>query len=627
MTNKIDLPYGTWPSRIKPQKTAGLLEFSELSWMEDGKLLWIERSSNQSSLMTRDPHSGRIAILSGKINVGGGLLYGGGSYTTRRDQIVFIEKKTHQLYLISGENPKPVPIKSSPHPKATPQISPRDNHLIYTESDGSKDSIMMLDFAKDQEATPLHTSFDFYNYLRWHPEGRKITWMSWQHPSMPWINSEIIESSLVKPSLLSADINIFSRAGKSRDVCRLQPEYAPDGGSLAFISDATGWWQIYLRKGPDLKVEQLTRVDADHALPPWLQNQTFYGFSPDSKRIYCIRNQHGFASLWQVDLLSGMEDQISLNDKYTWLDSLTVSPVNDLIATIASGWGTPPEIIITDPAGDQTVIRTSDPAPLEIGFFSQPGAISLEIPGGDFVKGLYYAPHNPAYQTSGKPPLLIIVHSGPTRQKYAEYQPRTQYFTSRGYAVLEVNYRGSTGYGRGYWEALEGQWGMRDVEDVYQSAMSLAKQGLIDKERIALFGSSSGGLTVLQLLVQYPGVFKAAVSLYGVTNLRELIKHPANFERYYHHWLVGDPEKAAERYISRSPLFSAHRIQTPLIIFQGGNDPIVPQEQAEQLVSELINNNVPHEYYLYPDEGHSFKKNENLVDFYLKTTRFLEKYL
>jgi dipeptidyl aminopeptidase/acylaminoacyl peptidase len=222
---------------------------------------------------------------------------------------------------------------------------------------------------------------------------------------------------------------------------------------------------------------------------------------------------------------------------------------------------------------------------------------------------------------------LIIVHGGPTHQKYAEFQARTQYFTSRGFAVLEVNYRGSTGYGKEYWQALKGQWGVLDVEDIYQAANILSEKDLFDSERIALLGSSAGGFTVLRLLIKHPGVFKAGISLYGITNLLELFNNPPKFERFYNHWLIGDPDTDEAVYKSRSPLFSANKIRDPIAIFQGGKDPIVPQDQAEKIVKTLKSNETPFEYYLYPEEGHGFKKSENVSDFYRKSEAFLRKHL
>ena len=627
MDEKQTLPYGTWPSKITAESTGDLREFSELSWSGDGRLFWVERQSNVSSLMAWDPQSGDIKNLSGEINIGGGIMYGGGSYTVCRDQIIFIEKKTNQLYLISGYNSEAELIKSSHHPKSSPSISPFGNILAYLESEGKKETIKILDFSLDQEPETLTAGFDFYNYLRWHPDGTHLAWMSWDHPHMPWEEAYINLRELNPYSGKLPDDKSNPIFIKIDNVCTLQPEFSPDGQFLAYISDKTGWWQIYLLHLKSKEINQLTKSPADHTLPPWLQNQCFYGFNPDSKQIYFIRNQQGFGSLWKLDLTSFDENQIQLDNEYSWMEALAVSPKEDLIALVASGGRTPPQIIITNPGGEYRVIRRAGNKEIDRGLFSQPEAISWQDPQGHSIHGLFYQPHHPIYSADGKPPLLIIIHSGPTRQKYAEFQPRSQYFSSRGFAVLEINYRGSTGYGRDYWEALKGKWGVLDVEDVYQAALALSDQGLINKDRIALLGSSSGGLTVFQALVKYPGVFKAGISLYGIVNHLTLLKKPQNFERYYSEWLIGPFPEYAQLYKDRSPVFFAGNIKDPLIIFQGGQDPIVPQDQAEQIVNALESNQTRFEYHLYPDEGHSFKKAANVRDYYQKIEAFLLKYV
>jgi dipeptidyl aminopeptidase/acylaminoacyl peptidase len=243
------------------------------------------------------------------------------------------------------------------------------------------------------------------------------------------------------------------------------------------------------------------------------------------------------------------------------------------------------------------------------------------------VHGLFYSPHNPSYTDNSLPPLVIIIHSGPTRQKWAEFEPRAQFFSSRGYGVLVVNYRGSTGYGRDYRQALEKQWGVIDVEDCLSGARFVTNQGWADPDMMVLLGSSSGGLTVLQALVTYPGVFRAGITLYGITNHLTLLENPPKFERFYSDWLLGPYPEYAGVYRERSPLFSADKIRDPVAVFQGGKDPIVPPDQAEQIVSALRKNGVPHEYHLYPEEGHGFKRAETVEDFYQKTLAFLEKYV
>lgn len=627
MPKKKNLPYGTWPSRITPELTGDLREISELSWSGDGRLLWVERRSNHSSLMAWDPARGDIKGLSGDINVGGGIMYGGGSYTVCRDQVIFIEKGSSQLYLISGINSAALPLGSSLHSKSSPRISPFSTSLVYIESDGKNDSIKITDYTQPREHLSLDSRSDFYNYLRWHPDGNQLAWVSWDHPHLPWDSSYLHLGTLNRssPEKFPLEQDLIISGGE--DISILQPEFSPDGSSLVYISDQSGWWQLYIY---DLKTGlkgQLTEKQAEHGLPPWVQDQSSFAFSSLGNEIYFLRNQQGLRSLWSYDLKTQIETRIELDEDYTWLEGLVVSPRNDQIALIASGADLPPRLIIAAPDGKTRIIRDSSSLEIARGLFSLPKPITWTGKDGEDIHGLFYQPNNPDYQGTGKAPLLIIIHSGPTRQKYAEFQPRTQYFTSRGYAVLEPNYRGSTGYGRDYWQALKGQWGILEVDDVYQAANALSGKGLVDKNRIALLGSSSGGLTVFQALVKYPGVFKAGISLYGIMNHLTLLENPPKFERYYSEWLIGAYPDCAQLYKERSPVFFAENLEDPVIIFQGGQDPVVPQDQAEQIVNALEKNQISYEYHLYPNEGHGFKKAENVSDFYQKTEAFLKKYV
>ena len=552
-------------------------------------------------------------------------MYGGGSFTVRGEKIVTVEKGTNQLYLLSpsGDSAEKLdlPLKGT----ASPLISPDGETLIFAHTTGEVDNVKTLQFEHPSSQKLLLSGADFYNYLRWHPDGTHLAWISWNHPHMPWDSSQLflgeIKCDQDKHPTIDPILHVAGWEGNSI----LQPEFSPDGKYLAYISDQDGWWQLYLHSLVSGELNQLTCADADHGLPPWLQNQCTYGFSPDGKRIFFIRNQLGFASLWEIELTSGLERKIELDEEYTWLESLAVSPLGDQIALVASGGRKPPEVIITDPAGESKVIQKATRIKYPVNLFSRPEPISLDIWDDDSIHGLFYKPHNPEYGGKDKPPLLIIIHSGPTRQKYAEFQPRTQYFTSRGYAVFEVNYHGSTGYGRRYWEILNQNWGEIDVEDVKRAADKIKELDLVDPEKIVIMGSSSGGYTAYNLLIQHPQDFRAAVILYGVSDLLSLSTNPLKFESYYDLWLVGPLHKVS---IRRSSLVSsANKIKTPLIIFQGGNDPVVPIEQAEEIVKQLKKNDIPFEYHLYPEEGHGFKKSENLYDFYQKTEAFMKKFV
>ncbi len=627
MNAKHTLPFGFWPSPITPENTASQLNISEPTWNPAGLLLWRERNSSRASIRMTDGQFPDPPILSGSFRVGGSLLYGGGAFGTGQDELVFFDRDSCQLIKTDPAGKTFHPLTDNLVQAASPKLSPDGSWVLFVHSNGENDALFLADLEQLQPLTILDETADFYNYPRWHPQGTHLAWMSWNHPHMPWTSSEIWLAELTlsssgKPHLIN---KVLIAGGEG--ISTLQPEFSPDGRYLAYVSDQSGWWQLHLYDLFSQDHTQLTTAPAEHALPVWLQDRGSYGFSPDSQRIYFLRNQDGKRSLWSWDLGQKKESLIKLDERYSWMDWLAVSPTEDLIAVLASASDLPPRLITADPMGNTTVIRRSAPEDLPRAIFSQPQPLSWESSTGTPIWGLFYPPHNPGFQGSGAPPLIVMVHSGPTRQKPADFQPRTQYFTSRGYAVLEVNYRGSTGYGRIYRQSLAGNWGIADVDDCLSGALYTAEQGWTDREKMFLMGSSSGGLTVFQTLVRFPGLFRAGITLYPVVNHLDLLTDPPKFERYYSDWLIGPYPEEENLYRERSPVFFADRIQDPVLIFQGGQDPIVPQDQAEQIIKALDKNGVPFEYHLYPEEGHGFKEAQNIADFYQKTERFIKQFL
>ncbi len=618
-------PYGHWPSEITPEIFANLLKISEPAWGEHGSLFWRERSSSRTKIQMISAQTGEIRPISGDLNVGGELLYGGGGFTNSGNSLIVVDKNSHQLHKITPDDRKIKPLTTSLVSAASPEISPDGKFVTFVHSDGELDSINILNLSGMEPAHPLVSGSDFYNFPRWHPSSNLIAWISWDHPHMPWDSSSLWLAELdhsAGPGLVSKTL---VAGGNGASI--LQPEFSPDGRYLAYISDQDGWWQIYLFELNSGDHHQLTSVNAEHGLPPWLQNQRSYQFCQNNNRLYFLRNQEGIRSLWTYDPSLKEENIIQLDEEYTWLEDISISPADDRIALVASGANIPPRLITVGTDGNTEIIRHSAFVNLPKNSFSIPEPISWPGKDDQEVKGLFYKPQNPTYTGQGKPPLIVIIHSGPTRQKWLDFQTRTQYFTSRGFAVLEVNYRGSTGYGRSYRQALAGKWGEIDVDDCLSGPIHLADNGWVDGEKIVLLGSSSGGLTVYQILVKYPGIFRAGIILYGIVNHLTLLENPPKFERFYSDWLIGPYPEAKDLYHQRSPIFSARKIQDPVAIFQGGKDRIVPKDQAEQIITELEKNKVPYLYRLYPDEGHSFKNIETLVDFYSQLEIFLASHL
>jgi dipeptidyl aminopeptidase/acylaminoacyl peptidase len=258
---------------------------------------------------------------------------------------------------------------------------------------------------------------------------------------------------------------------------------------------------------------------------------------------------------------------------------------------------------------------------------ARPEPIEWASSSGETIHGIYYPPTNPAFEGRDLPPAIIQIHGGPTGQRDCSFSPANQFFATRGYVVLEVNYRGSTGYGKSYRQALNGKWGIYDVEDAVSGAQHLVDSGLAHPERLVIMGGSAGGYTVLRALTTHPGFFKAGICLYGISNLFTLDAETHKFESHYLESLLGPLPESSAVYRERSPLFAVDKIRDPVAIFQGEDDKVVPKDQAELLVNALKQHGVPYEYHLYEGEGHGWRKAETVTKFYTAVEAFLRQYV
>jgi dipeptidyl aminopeptidase/acylaminoacyl peptidase len=451
----------------------------------------------------------------------------------------------------------------------------------------------------------------------WHPGGKRIAWVEWDQPNMPW------DGTRLKLAALAGDPPAISHAevvAGDRDVPIFQPAFSPDGRWLSYIAEEGEWDRLYLL---NLETgERRVLVEGGSlARPPWVQGIRTYGWSPTSQSIYYLVNDAGFASLWRVELESGQSKRIDLGP-YTWLNQIAVSPRAERVALIAEAPSIPRRIIVWDEHGVE-IIRRSDPESIAAEDLPQFRAITWNAPDGTLVHGLYSPPTSSCYKSSGLPPAIILIHGGPTGSVSAGYDGDAAFFTSRGYAWLAVNYRGSTGYGRSYMLKLREHWGELDVEDAVGGAQALIDQGLADPHRIVIKGGSAGGYTVLNSLIRHPGFFKAGLCSYGVADLFTLDMATHKFEERYNATMVGELPEAAGRYQAWSPIFHADKIRDAIAVFQGSVDRVVVPEHSERIVTVLRERKVPHIYRLYEGEGHGFRRTDTLTSYYQDVERFL----
>lgn len=618
-------PYGTWDSPITPKSLAGQMTLEDVQWDSDGNtLVWLERRGGKGVLVAQSG-SDALRDLTEPLThpVSGEVGYGGGEFTVRRGQAYFASKGRLYRVALSGGVPKAM-TPGFGH-AAAPAVSADGNWIAFVHSYENTDGIAVIDCEGQRFPRKLAYGTDFVMQPVWHPRGTHLAYIAWNFPNMPWNGTELRLLTLAydKPGIPYAPIE-ETLAGDEQTAI-FQPEFSPDGRYLAYISDASGWSHLYLYDLGEGTHTPLTQGEFEIGVPAWIQGLRQIAWSGDSHAIYYLRNERGFVTLWRCDIATHASRQID-TAPYSFLKQISLSPAPDEIALIASSSTIPARLITRSAAGTRLVRRaTTESIPPEA--LAPAEAITWTGHDGETVHGLYYAPLNPEYEGIGQPPLMVIVHGGPTSQRYAAYAAEVQFFTSRGYAVLYPNHRGSTGYGKVYMDKHAGKWGVYDVEDAATGAQYLVDKGLADPTRLVIMGGSAGGYTVLQSLVDKPGFYRAGINAFGVANQFTLMLDTHKFESRYSEWLLGDLPEAAAVWRDRSPIFAAHKIKDACLVFQGADDKVVPKSQSDAIVAALRKNNIPHEYIVYEGEGHGWRKPDTIEDYYEKIQKFLLTYV
>jgi len=611
-------PYGLWNSQLSPQMMGANLRLEDVQWDSDGEtLVWLEGRSDRGVLVCKSGR-GNARDLTSDQKVQGGVGYGGGEFIVSKGKVFYAEKDGC-LYTRSLEHGQPRKVTSPVGQAASPELSADGSWLLYVHTHEDVDTLVLAQANGERGPVRLVRGADFYMQPVWHPAGDRIAWVEWDHPNMPWDETRLKIANL-KSNPPSVQEVITIAGGQKSAV--FQPAFSPDGLWLSYIFSEGEWDKLCLLNLKTGQKEILVE-GCVLALPAWVQGMRVYGWSPDSRKIYYLRNECGFASLWVADVRNGLSTQIDIHP-YTWLRQISVSPVEEKLAFLASSPSIPEQVVTWTQSGFEVhqrsaaVLLQPEDAPIVY-------PIRWKAANGKDIHGLYYAPASSQFKCDEKPPAIVCIHGGPTSQATTSYSDETIFFTTRGYAMLYVNYRGSTGYGRSYMEALQGQWGLLDVEDAMGGARALIEQGLADSDRLVIKGGSAGGYTVLNTLIRYPGLFKAGICLYGVSNLFTLANSPFKYEEHYLDSLIGPLPEASSRYHDWSPIFHADQIRDALAIFQGSDDKVVMPEQSESIVAELRAHHIPYLYRLYEGEGHGFRKAETRIDFYSTIEKFLQE--
>ncbi len=608
-------PYGLWSSPLSASMLGQKKRFNDVQATADGQtLVWSESRSGHTVLVMRRGDEAPRDLFA-DLSVRPGVGYGGGDFALGDDFVVFIaNQRLYRQPLVSG---LPVPITPSYGGAAAPAISADGEWVAYIHTYEDQDVLAVVHSSGQHWPLKAAQGADFYMQPTWHPHEPLLAWVEWDFPNMPWDGTRLKigrwhEGRLHEVRQLAGD----------DDTPIFQPAFSPDGRWLAYIAQDGEWDTLYLY---DLKSGEKRPLVRGGALmtPAWVQGLRTFAWR-DRHTLAFLENDRGFARLQEADLRSG--EIRSLNAApYTWLAQPAAAGAETLFF-IASSSRIPDRIVRWDGETWRVEAR-SETESLPATALPEVQPIQWQAADGTTVHGLYYPPTSSQWQGKGLPPAILSIHGGPTSQRTAAYNPSAAYFTTRGYAWLEVNYRGSTGYGRSYMRALYGRWGEIDTQDAADAAQALADQQLADPQRLVIYGGSAGGYTVYNALIQFPGRFRAGVASYGVSDLFSLGLDTHKFERHYDAKLVGELPEAAEKFRAWSPIFHVEAIRDALAVFQGGKDRVVVPEQSERIVAALRANRVPHLYHVYPEEGHGWRRRETLEDFYPRVERFLLRYV
>jgi dipeptidyl aminopeptidase/acylaminoacyl peptidase len=620
--------FGLWDSPLTPSAMAGERRLEAAYFDDDGTLVWLEGRSGQGVLLAASQGGAAPRELTTDINVRAEVGYGGGDFTVHNGRVYFVAYQSGRIYRQAIEAGPAQPITPSFGKASSPAVSPDGRWVAYVHHDSEgRDRIAVVDAEGRNWPQILTEGRDFYMQPRWSPAGRQLAWICWDHPQMPWDGTSLYLADVVGDSGLP-------RVGEARliaggpETAIFQGEFLPDGRQMVYVSDETGWGRIAIHNLDDGSRRWLTPDGDEYAMPAWLQDRRTFAILDGGRRLAAFRNRHGFQTLVQIDVQSGEISPAVAFESYPGMAHVSANSHGDRIAVIASGPKTPPRVV-----SFETVSRNARVVARASGETTPPvaladcEAISWETAGGDTAHGLYYSPASERFDVDGRPPVIVYVHGGPTSQATARWLPDVQFLATRGYAVLLVNYRGSTGHGRDYMLKLRGNWGICDVEDCVSGARHLADRGKIDPQRTAIMGGSAGGFTVLQTMIAEPEAFTAGVCLFGVADQFHLAAQTHKFESRYLNSLLGPLPEAAEVYRQRSPVLHADKIKRPLAVFQGADDRVVPREQSDRIVEALTRSGTPHEYHLYEGEGHGWRRSETIEHYYKALDAFLRRHV
>ncbi len=632
-TAKKTAPFGSWSSPVdtdlivsdsvrlaQPCIDNGLIYWSETRPTEKGRTVLVRHNADGSTTdLTPAPYSVRSRVHE----------YGGGAALVCKNRIWFVNDSDQDIY--EATDTGVTRLTNSDNMRFANMVFDEQHNrlLAVCEDHGASsdpvNSLVAIDLSCG-EIDLFTDGADFYSNPCMNSDASQIAWLQWNHPNLPWDCTE----------LWLADVDSHGTAINARLVSQghdesvFQPSFGPDD-RLYFVSDRNNWWNLYRHNGQnddDDTVEAVTQENAEFGMPQWVFSMSTYAFVSTNNAV-CAYTKDGRWHVAMLDLNS--KTLTTLDLPWTGVDHLAADARQAVILA-----GSPDSMLsiirldLSDSsnAGDSEILCVCNPAGIPDGYVSIPQSITYPSGGGSQAHGMFYPPVSATFCGPEReaPPLLVFCHGGPTASAPQCLKLTTQFWTSRGFAVLDVNYRGSTGFGRSYRRELYGNWGIADVEDCISGARWLAERGLVDKEKWLISGGSAGGFTVLSALTFHDS-FKVGASHYGIADLSAMFATTHKFEASYDYWLLGNQLPLEELCAQRSPIRHADRLNCPVIFFQGLDDKVVPPAQSEMMVNVLRKKGVPVSYLAFENEAHGFRQADTIRRVYDAELYFFEKML
>jgi dipeptidyl aminopeptidase/acylaminoacyl peptidase len=597
------VPHGSWPSPVTAQDVGRATRSHEALTAADGRLYWIEE---------RPEEGGRAVLVGWRDGARADVLppwtdvrsrvneYGGGAYAVHRGTVFFSDAGDHRVHRWDPGAPlRPL----TPHPRQPGSLRyadlcplPSGCGLVAVRErhgpDGIRQDLVAIGADGEGEPRVLFAGADFCSSPRPSPDGRHLAWTTWDHPAMPWDATTLWLADVAADGGLLDPRPVAGGLGESI----VQPSWSPDG-ALHLISDRSGWWNLH--RWRDGRLDPLAPGPAEFAEPPWEFGYASYAFFPDG-RIACVYRVEGVPRLGVLATGHGTVREVALPFRSF---KPFVAVLGDRVAVLAATPSTTPAVALVD-VDRGTVELLTEPDVLGPGLVSDPRPVRVTAADGAGVHGWFRPPHHP--DVTGPPgelpPLVVRCHSGPTSQSRLRLDPAAASLTTRGFGVVDVDYAGSSGYGRAFRERLDGAWGVADVQDCLAVARALTAQGLADPRRIVLWGTSAGGFTSLSALAADPAL-AGAVGVFAITDLAAFARSTHRFQSGQVGRLAGPPP--------RSPGDLAARIAAPVLLVHGDRDPVVPLAQARELADALRERGIPAELLTLPGAGHGFARPED----------------